>query len=227
MVSGDNRTYHQYDNNSFILPKEVLRIIEGVPDFSKHPERDSLIIEIGWETGGRITEVLNLKPKNVMEDSIAMITEKQKLKPGKKQPRIWPPIRFVYASPDLCNWIRKYCDQENIGPEDWIFPSIHDKKKILGRGQIHKMITEASEHAKVFRLGKANPRTGGRYKGISYHVLRHSYAVYMLRKTNSVKTVQKQLGHASINSTNAYADIAYDDVRVNVAKAGIHLYHPS
>jgi len=94
MVSGDNRTYHQYDNNSFILPKEVLRIIEGVPDFSKHPERDSLIIEIGWETGGRITEVLNLKPKNVMEDSIAMITEKQKLKPGKKQPRIWPPIRI-------------------------------------------------------------------------------------------------------------------------------------
>lgn len=212
--------FHQYSNNSYILPKEVLKIIKAVPGVSKHPERDTLIIEIGWETGARVSEVLGLVPEHVLEQSIVLTNLKQRHK-GKPAP-----TKIVEVTPELCTWIKKYCESNNIAPGQWVFSMVNDKTRQLHRNIIFTMITRASEAAKVFRLGKANPRTGGRYKGISYHVLRHSYAVYLLRKTDSVKTVQKQLGHANIMSTNAYADIAFDDVRVKVANAGVHLYHP-
>lgn len=66
--------FHQYDNNSFILPKEVVKIIHAVPSVSQHPERDSLIIETGWETGGRVSEVLGLVP----EQEIVLVNLKQR-----------------------------------------------------------------------------------------------------------------------------------------------------
>ncbi len=88
------------------------------------------------------------------------------------------------------------------------------------------MITKASEAAQVFRRGKAHPRTGGRYKGISYHVLRHSYATYLLKTEKNARLVQAQLGHSDSRSTARYTNIAFDDVRAAVAHAAVNLYHP-
>jgi integrase len=211
--------FHQYDSNSFILPKEVRRIILAVPEVSKHPERDQILTSIGWETGGRVSEVLGLVPEHVLEESIVLTNLKQHHK-GKK-----PPTKIVVVSKELCDWIKRYCEKENIGRGELIFHAVRDKTKPLGRGQVQDMITAASEAAHVFRLGKANPRTGGRYKGISFHTLRHSYATQLL-KTTKMEIVAAQLGHSDIRSTQAYASAAYDDVKGKVKAANVHLYHP-
>jgi len=41
----------------------------------------------------------------------------------------------------------------------------------------------------------------------SIHSCRHTYATMLLAKTNNIRFVQKQLGHASINMTAHYADV--------------------
>jgi len=41
----------------------------------------------------------------------------------------------------------------------------------------------------------------------SIHCARHTYATHLLAKTNNIRFVQKQLGHASISMTSLYADL--------------------
>ncbi|MDI6797288.1 MAG: site-specific integrase [Desulfatibacillaceae bacterium] len=41
----------------------------------------------------------------------------------------------------------------------------------------------------------------------SIHSCRHTYATILLSKTNNLRFVQKQLGHASLNMTSLYADV--------------------
>lgn len=49
--------------------------------------------------------------------------------------------------------------------------------------------------------------------GKSAHSLRHSYAVELYRQQRDLRTVQKQLGHASIQNTQIYADVTKEDIQ--------------
>ena len=47
-------------------------------------------------------------------------------------------------------------------------------------------------------------------KHITYHVARHTFAVLALAAGGDIYTVDKQLGHTSINSTQVYADVVME-----------------
>jgi integrase/recombinase XerD len=49
--------------------------------------------------------------------------------------------------------------------------------------------------------------------GKSVHALRHSYAVHLYRRGRDLRAVQKQLGHASIQSTQVYTDVTKEDIQ--------------
>ncbi len=49
--------------------------------------------------------------------------------------------------------------------------------------------------------------------GKSAHALRHSYAVELYKCEKDLKAVQKQLGHASIQTTQIYADVTKEDIQ--------------
>jgi integrase/recombinase XerD len=53
-------------------------------------------------------------------------------------------------------------------------------------------------------------------KGKSVHALRHSYAVGLYRQKKDLKAVQKQLGHASVQMTQRYADIYKEDIQEQI-----------
>ena len=52
--------------------------------------------------------------------------------------------------------------------------------------------------------------------GKSVHALRHSYAVQLYRQQKDLRAVQKQLGHASIQTTQIYADVTKEDIQHQV-----------
>ena len=59
--------------------------------------------------------------------------------------------------------------------------------------------------------------TCGLYKrGKNVHALRHSYAVALYRRERDLRAVQKQLGHASIQTTQIYADVMDDDIQEQI-----------
>ncbi len=50
----------------------------------------------------------------------------------------------------------------------------------------------------------------------SVHALRHSYAVEFYRKKKNLRALQKQLGHASIQTAQIYADVTIDDIQAQI-----------
>jgi integrase/recombinase XerD len=52
--------------------------------------------------------------------------------------------------------------------------------------------------------------------GKSAHALRHSYAVELYRQKRDIRAVQKQLGHASIQTTQRYADVLAEDIQAQL-----------
>ena len=50
-------------------------------------------------------------------------------------------------------------------------------------------------------------------RGRCVHALRHSYAVALYRRERDLRAVQKQLGHASVTTTQIYADVLDEDIR--------------
>ena len=55
--------------------------------------------------------------------------------------------------------------------------------------------------------------------GHCFHHLRHTYASHLYRASNyNLRLVQKQLGHASIRTTQVYADVFPDDLKTALAK---------
>ena len=54
-------------------------------------------------------------------------------------------------------------------------------------------------------------------RGRCVHAMRHSYAVALYRRERDLRCVQRQLGHASIQTTQIYADCLPEDIREQVA----------
>lgn len=50
----------------------------------------------------------------------------------------------------------------------------------------------------------------------SVHALRHSYAVEFYRQERDLRALQKQLGHASVQTTQIYADVTVEDIRKQI-----------
>jgi site-specific recombinase XerD len=69
----------------------------------------------------------------------------------------------------------------------------------------------------VQQLVKKHLKALGLYEcGKSVHALRHSYAVQLYRRQRDLRAVQKQLGHASIQTTQVYADVTTEDIQEQI-----------
>jgi integrase/recombinase XerD len=69
----------------------------------------------------------------------------------------------------------------------------------------------------VGQIVKQHLRQLGLYEpGKSAHSLRHSYATELYRQKRDLRAVQKQLGHASVQTTQHYADVLREDIQEQI-----------
>lgn len=102
------------------------------------------------------------------------------------------------------------------------------KKHIKGFIKYKEEIGEGIDYNDHLFIGQRGPWTSqaiqqivkkwlkhlGLYEnGKSVHALRHSYAVNLYRQCKDLRAVQKQLGHASIQTTQIYADVSKEDIQ--------------
>ena len=50
-------------------------------------------------------------------------------------------------------------------------------------------------------------------RNVTFHMLRHTFAVYSIKAGVDIRTLQRVLGHASISTTAVYLDVSIDDVK--------------
>jgi len=208
------------ENIHYLEPTQIHAIIDAIRLVSIHPERDSLLFEVLWQTGARISEATKLVPEHVGQTSIVLnnLKQKKRVKEGNKYIKVHDPtaLKEVEVSEELCNKIREYCKENSIATGQWIFPSNRTKAKPLSRWYAWNIINKASESAQVFVFGKKNPATGGKFKGVYPHMFRHSCAVHLLDKTGNVELVRVHLGHSNLTTTQGYAHIKTEKIKKTI-----------
>jgi len=206
--------------SSYLEPNEVRAVIDAIQEVSKHPERDTLLFEVIWQSGGRVSEVISLVPEHIGSTSIILPNLKQMKRVAGQKKRVHDDkaIKEVEVSADLCVRLKAYCEEHKITKGMWVFPHNRGRAKHVDRFYAYRIITAASEKAQVFKFGKKNPATGGRYKGVAPHIFRHSSAMYLYENTQDMSLVQQQLGHSSITTTTLYAAAKRPKIRREIAK---------
>jgi len=106
--------------------------------------------------------------------------------------------RAVYIDKEIAKHLKEYIA---LKKKTFCESTKSDAPLLLGRGG-NKFTTTALQMS-----FKKAIKTAALPSHYSIHSSRHTYATLLLAKTNNLRFVQKQLGHASMNMTALYADV--------------------
>ena len=178
------------------LPKALqidqLLALLAAPDLSTPVGlRDRALMELVYGTGLRVSEACSLKIAELeLETASLRVT-------GKRQKTRWLPIP-AQSLP----WIEQYLQQGRPcllkRPLGEIFVNAHGNK--LSRSMAYRILEKYA-----LKIGIQNP--------IGPHVLRHTYAVHLVKGGADLRTVQELLGHASVSTTQVYTQLDMEEVQ--------------
>jgi len=143
---------------------------------------DRLIISLFYQTGMRLSELVNLKESHIDKDrnSIKVIGK------GNKE-------RIIPLNPELTAQVAEYMNAKKINFEDfdkhYLFVN-KDGKKLYGK---YVYLHVKKYMAEVTTLSKKSP-----------HILRHSFATHMMNHGADLNAVKELLGHSSLAATQVY-----------------------
>ena len=156
-----------------------------------HTRKQRALLTVAYATGVRVNELVHLKLTD-LDAARGMIRVEQGK--GAKD-------RYTLLSPRLRDELGAY--QTLYQPHGWLFPA---------RGGQHPMDTSTVGKA----YGDAKRRAGiTKWGGI--HALRHAFATHLLEMGVDLATIQRLLGHRSIQTTMRYLHVAQSAVRVHGA----------
>lgn len=152
--------------------------------------RDKAILETMYACGLRVSELINLKNSNVLEnEEVVRVFGK-----GSKE-------RVVPIAKSTLEWIKIYVTKSRVNiskphSEDFLFLNWRGRR--LSRMAIWDIINKYTKSA-------------GIEKQIHPHILRHSFATHLLEGGADLRSIQEMLGHADISTTQIYThvDITY------------------
>lgn len=161
---------------NFLTEEEFQRLITAIDK----PVIKTLV-QTMYYTGGRISEIINLKIKDVdLENKIIYIIDG---KGGKD--------RKIPINNKLLKILKNY--KNNIRVVDKYSNNFFANKRsgLVSSSYVNKIIKEASITSNI-------------NKKISAHTLRHSFGTNLLNKGASLVSIQKLLGHSNLSVTSIY-----------------------
>jgi len=172
-----------------LTEKEQKELLEQPNPRYPTGERNKTMLRLMLDTGLRISEVIELKWKNVnlMSGKIKVVEGK-----GAKD-------RIVWANGQALDMLKSWKERqvEEIDECEHVFTTLEGNK--VSGNYIRDMVTRYVDKA-------------GIEKAISPHNLRHSFATDFLRECNNLRQVQKALGHRDISTTQIYTHIVDEDL---------------
>lgn len=181
---------------SYLSEDEYKRLLKAVKDNASryYIERDMAIITMLIGTGIRLTEMVEL---NVGDVAFTNGTIKVILK-GRNE-------RILPVSDSVMVVIRQYLKtREDVGPSAPLFLSKRDRR--IDTASVQYMVKKYCREANIEK------------NRISPHMLRHSFAVALLKQGENVFTVQQLLSHRNIRTTEKYLHLNNEDLKTAVNK---------
>jgi integrase/recombinase XerD len=149
--------------------------------------RDKALIELLYATGLRVSELLSLKPGDVNLDAGYLTC----IGKGDKE-------RLVPLGSEAGGWVRRYLSEGR--PEllrgrksPWLFVNAK------GAGRLSRV--------GFWKILKQYGLKAGLARGLSPHVLRHSFATHLLERGADLRAIQMMLGHADLSTTQIYTHV--------------------
>lgn len=152
---------------------------------NKEVTRDIAIVELLFATGARVSEVCNLKKKDI---DLVNHTMRIYGKGGKER-------LIQIENIDVLMALEKYCllfEKELLNNEYFFINRLnHHISDQSVRNMIYKYVKMASIN-----------------RHITPHMFRHSFATLLLEENVDIRYIQKLLGHSSITTTQIYTYVA-------------------
>jgi integrase/recombinase XerD len=144
-------------------------------------------LSAAYGAGLRVSEVVALKVSDVDSHRMLLRIEQGK---GRKD-------RFAILSPVLLELLRDW--YRIAQPAVWLFPG-GDRLLPLSTRQFNRAVHGAAERARI-------------NKRVTPHTLRHSFATHLLEQKTDIRLIQVLLGHARLDTTTLYAQVATNTLR--------------
>jgi integrase len=173
-------------------------------------ERDQLLLRVLWATGGRISEVLALRPMDVQRDSLILPNRKN---PNLTVKRVFLPGAELGLTGELLLWAK----EQGLANEEPLFFSrkggFDGSRRALKRGQAWFIVKQASERAEVRVMALRASRHGqaGEPAPVHPHLFRHARVRQIVRSTRNLLLAQRQAGWSRLQM--AYLTIGDDEAR--------------
>jgi site-specific recombinase XerD len=150
-------------------------------------------LSVAYGSGLRAGEVVALKVGHI--DSQRMVIRVERGKGGR--------YRNAMLSDDLLTllrtWWREGRSKGVMLPDGWLFPGM-DIDNHMSTRHLGRIVHEAAKAA-------------GIAKRVSPHTLRHSFATHLLEDGVDIRVIQVLLGHAKLENTALYTQVATRTVR--------------
>jgi len=180
------------------VTRDQARAIINAAETTMH----GLLLETLWQSGGRVTEVLRLRPADLVkeEGALKLANLKQRTR-GQNH-------KLVYVSPELMSQLRQFATSARLRATDAFFRSRESGSTPMSYEQCWRLIRHYAALADVQVIG-----ADGQLRPPNGRDFRHGAAVHQVRQGIPLSEVQQQLGHARIDTTSIYTKLANPERR--------------
>lgn len=150
-------------------------------------KRDELILELFYQTGIRLSELIHLKKNQVSKNQIKVLGKRNK-------------ERIIPIANSLSILIQQYLNLMSEIPHNSEFLIIDNRGKKLESKFVYRKVNYYL--SKVTNLKKRSP-----------HVLRHTFATHMLNNGASLESIKSILGHTDLAATQVYTHNSFKQIK--------------
>ena len=155
--------------------RQILKTIENT--------RHQLMIKIIYSAGLRVSELVNLKVKDIDLGRNLLIIRQAK---GQKD-------RQTLLSKSVAHLLSNHIETYTLSKEDYLFAG--QSKAQYSTRSIQAFFSNALKKAQIRKMA-------------SVHTLRHSFATHLLEEGTDLRIIQTLLGHSSIKTTEIYTHVS-------------------
>jgi integrase/recombinase XerC len=153
--------------------------------------RDVLIIEVFYDTGIRLSELIGIQETDVDYQNLSLKVT------GKRNKQ-----RIIPITIGLAKIVKQFVQVKNdffYGAETrYLF--VNDKGKKLYPKFVYRLVKH--HLSAVTTAGKRSP-----------HILRHSFATHMLNNGADINSIKEIMGHASLAATQVYTHATFEKLK--------------
>jgi len=172
---------------NYLNYNEMEDLLESIDTSTQKGLERRLLIEMFYSTGCRVSEITNIKLKDInRENKTIRIMGK-----GSKE-------RIVYYGEYAQMYLDKYLRDEKKDINDYLF--LNEKQEKLKVFEVEEIVREIVNVLSI----KTH---------ITPHTLRHTFATHLLNNGADIKTVQHLLGHSNLSTTGIYTHVSSDRLK--------------